>query len=103
MNTKIEDITISDLNRESIACPATWSGEKLDGGRVYIRFRGGLLSLRYTKKEEIPLHESDNHGDTYVSIEQKIFRDNSFDPLDGHMDVSHLTSHLRQEGFEFTV
>lgn len=102
MNTKIEDITISDLDRESIACPATWSGETLDGGRVYIRFRGGLLSLRHRKKEEGPLHESDKQDDTYVSREREIFRDNSFDPLDGHMDVFQLTRHLRQEGFKFT-
>lgn len=98
----LADIEISDINRECIACPASWSGTTTDGGNVYVRFRGGRLSLRYRDQDEEPINkENDSLESTYVSRENEVFEDSNFESFDGHMDVFELREYLRSKGVKF--
>lgn len=96
---EIDEIVIKDIERDCIACPASWSGDTLEDGNIYVRFRGGVLSLRYRGPNEDPINEDMSRK--YVSREREIYFDDSFESLDGHMNVFELKNYLENNGVRF--
>lgn len=99
----IDNIVISDIKRECIACPASWSAETVEGGNVYLRFRGGRMSLRHRGPNEDPDHNrKDSLDSEYVSSENEIFSDSSFGHIEGYMSPFELKEYLRDKGVRFS-
>lgn len=88
-------LAIRSIERTCIACPASWFGETTDGGSWYVRFRGGVFSLRYSNMSPDELDKN------YVSGKNEIYRDEGYDRYDGHMDVYQLKDKLTHLGVGF--
>lgn len=87
--TQVNNLTIESLNRDCIASPASWTGRTSDGGSIYIRFRWGTLSLRYSTE----LTDED-----YVPKENEIYNEQMGDDLDGYLSPGDIRLKLEDIG-----
>lgn len=88
-----QGFNVTSIERTCIACPASWFGHTEDGGSWYVRFRGGVFSLRY----------SDNRPENkdYLPREYEVYDDKKYDDFDGHMNTYELKKKLEDLGVEF--
>lgn len=61
-----KDVCITSLDRSCIACPASWNGKTSDGENIYIRFRGGVFTIKIGEKDipDTTVHE-ESIGDVF--------------------------------------
>lgn len=93
--SEFQSFTITSIERECIACPATWFGHTENGGSWYVRFRGGVFSLRYSGNRP----EDKN----YLSGEYEVYSDENYDDFAGHMNAYELKQKLEDLGVEFAL
>jgi len=75
------------MTRECIACPTSWSAKTSSNEELYIRYRGGDLTVRNTTSED----------------SETIYRNSIKSGFDGHMTVYELIDILLNADFSFEV
>lgn len=66
--------TVTDLEKQCVACPSSWFAETKEGVKIYIRYRWGKLSIKeYENKNQLYKEQigDDYDGDISVSEMKK--------------------------------
>lgn len=77
---------ISSIERDCMACPASWKGSMDDGTNIYIRYRGGVFQIR-EGEEEYP--ENVKHKQNFGGM------------FGGHLNQLEMREKLQELGYEF--